>query len=87
MRRNISKRMERLEERAGIGPNPPPTIIVLFPDGDSKQRPSEGPAEYHARLDAQLVSEGHTPPFKVIVFANPPHPKPLGGDSEREQDQ
>ena len=86
MRRDIARRIDRLEARAGISADPPPKVFVLFPTTDAgvasqpnhrygqtwQQQPDEEPEIYHDRIAAQLMAEGESLPFLALVFADPP---------------
>ena len=80
MRRDVSRRVERLELRAGIvaGP-PPPNIFLCFTDpysathAKSGQRewnrmPDETHKEFEARIVADLTAAHDRPPFAVFLF-------------------
>jgi hypothetical protein len=79
MRRNIARRVERLELRAKMPADPPRNIFLCFGDdysaihAQSGQRewhrgPEEQPAEFEARIVADLKAAHGKPPFMVMLF-------------------
>jgi hypothetical protein len=80
MRRDIARRIERLEQRAGINADPPPANIFLcFTDDQTanhatsgerewQRRPDEEQLEFEDRIVADLKAAHDTPPFAVMLF-------------------
>jgi hypothetical protein len=77
MRRDVSKRIERLEQEAGITATPPPNVFFYFADpGDHAQfgdrvwdrKQGEQGKEFEARILAELETAGCKPPF-VVFFS------------------
>ena len=81
MRRNISRRIERLEQRAGFCAKPPPNFFLFFVnERDSspiraeldgltwKRTPGEGEEAFKDRILADLNAGGYKPPFLIKMF-------------------
>lgn len=83
MRRSTSQRIARLEERAGIGPNPPPSIVLLGSNhvangGQTWDREfTESEREFHGRVVRDLYEAGYPSPI-FICFGNKPKLPPPG---------
>jgi hypothetical protein len=64
MRRDISRRIKRLEQTAGIGVAPLPIVFMSFGIGNHAEydgrkwhrRTDEGEAQFHVRIAADLAS-------------------------------
>ena len=81
MRRNISRRIERLEQRAGLLANEPLKFFVFFvSEWDSspvraefdglawKRAAGEEEEAFEARILADLDAGGYRPPFLIKMF-------------------
>jgi hypothetical protein len=81
MRRSVCQRIARLEERAGIGPNLPPTLVVLYfdhveHDGRKWQRePEETERDFQGRVVRDLRST-YASPFIFMCFGHKPAAPP-----------
>lgn len=79
MRRDIARRIERLEQRSGINADPPPpSVFLCFADDQAashatsgahewQRRPHEQQTEFEARIVADLKAAQGTPPF-IVMF-------------------
>lgn len=79
MRRDICKRIERLEQQAGITETPPPNVFLCFADPETAnhaqsgnrawdRQPGEQGKEFEARILSELDMAGCKPPF-VVFFS------------------
>ncbi len=80
MGRDISRRLERLEQRAAINADPPPpNIFLCFMDDQAANHaksgarewqrwPDEEQAEFENRVVTDLKAEHGRPPFMVMLF-------------------
>jgi hypothetical protein len=80
MRRNIARRVERLELRGGIVAGPPsPNIFLCFGDDytavqaksgerEWNRNPDEDHEQFKDRIIADLKAAHDTPPFAVMLF-------------------
>ena len=79
MRRDIPRRLERLEQRAGISNEPERTIFLSFGDDYSanhaksgqrewQRRPHERQTEFEDRVVTDLKAAHVRPPFMVVLF-------------------
>jgi hypothetical protein len=77
MRLSSFKRIARLEERTGIGPNLPPPIIMLHSNCVFHDRrkwtpePDENERDFHFRIVSDLFEAGYPSPI-FISFAQKP---------------
>jgi hypothetical protein len=81
MRRDIPRRIERLEQAAGVGEKPLPNLFFHFTDKQAsttairaeanglawQQEPDEAEKDFQDRVVGDLRSAGHKPPFLVIL--------------------
>jgi hypothetical protein len=85
VRREVSRRIQRLEKEAGINPTPIPNIFLHFigkkdavPNyAEAKglkweRQNAETDAAFKARIISDLTSRGHKPPFLVYMEDNAP---------------
>jgi hypothetical protein len=80
MRRELARRIERLEQRAAINADPPPrNIFLCFTDDQAANHaksgarewqrwPDEEQLEFEDRIVADLKAARVTPPFAVMLF-------------------
>jgi hypothetical protein len=82
MHRDISGRIERLEQTAGTSAKPLPNLFFHFTDKQTstdairaesnglawQREPCEAENNFQARVVADLTTAGHRPPFLIILL-------------------
>ncbi len=81
MRRDVHRRIEKLEQQAGLGAKPLPNLFFHFTDKqtstnairawsdgrDWQREPDEAEDNFKARVVGDLPVAGHSPPFLVFL--------------------